>query len=177
MISMLMSGDVGYLIDAGVFAIAQLLTKQTWKIAFMFEGAPDGGKTTILELMRLTFGCCSDVGLTALCGNRFASSDIDRNLLNIADEASNMNLERIEYFKKITGSVYITVEEKMKPRKPTIMTAVHVFACNDLPSKGLDEAFWSRWDIRELKNKFPKNPLIKTEIHSQKVREQYLYLH
>jgi phage/plasmid-associated DNA primase len=41
--------------------------------------------------------------------------------------------------------------------------------------RGGDAAFWDRWHIEECKNHFAVNPTVKDDIHSLKVREQYLY--
>ena len=165
------------LINIGGLAIAQSMNKETWKTSFIFEGPPNGGKTTALELIEKTFGCCSHVDLTRLSDDRFALSEVDTNLLNIADETPSMGIRKIEHFKNVTGSVNQMAEEKFKPSKPCVMTAVHVFACNDLPEvRQGDYAFWSRWHIEECKNTFPVDPRKKWQIHSLTVREQYLYL-
>jgi phage/plasmid-associated DNA primase len=153
------------------------LLRQTWKCAFILEGSPHGGKSTCIELIRITFGtCCSGVDLTRLCDDRFALSEVDTCLFNLADEIPAL-VKNANHFKNITGSVYHACEAKFKPSKPSLITALHVFATNDLPEVTRpDSGWWERWNISELKNTFPVNPLIKELIHAPAVREQYFYL-
>jgi phage/plasmid-associated DNA primase len=165
------------LIDIGGLGICQKLLRQTWKTAYVLEGSPSGGKSTALELIRLTFNsCCSAVDLTRLCDDRFALSEVDTCLLNLADEIPSL-VKDASHFKNVTGSVFHSCQAKFKPSKNSILTALHVFATNDLPEVTRpDSGWWGRWNITELKNSFPVNPLIKEQIHAPAVREQYFYL-
>ena len=171
-------GPRKWVLDAGSVAIAQLLMKDTFKTAFMAEGPGDAGKTTMIDLFKKTLGdnAHSAVDLTTLTTNDFALSNVEGMLMNLADETPAFTISSTERFKRITGSVYQPINQKYCEQRNGVVTAVYLFACNDLPDTGkiADPYFYNRWNIEEFKNKFVRSAVKKKEILSDRNCQQLL---
>lgn len=171
-------GPRTWVIDAGSVAIAQLLMKDTLKTAFIAEGPGDAGKTTMIDLYKKMFGdnAHSAVDLTTLTTNDFALSSVEGMIMNLADETPAFTIDSTERFKRITGSVHQPINLKYQQPRNGMVTAVYLFACNDLPDTGkvADPYFWNRWNIAEFKHKFPRSITKKKEILSDRNCEQLL---
>lgn len=171
-------GTREFCINSVAIGIAQTLRVDSYKTAFMAEGEKNGGKTTWLDLVRKTLGndCYSLESLSALTKSQFALASLEGKLVNVGDEAQRFSITNTEIFKRITGGVIQPIEAKYQPTRNGVVTAVCLFACNDLPDvSGInDDAFFDRWQIEEFKNVFPVNPAKKNEILSDIMCQQYL---
>lgn len=132
------------------------------KIAYLFEGPHDAGKSTYCELLYALFGrgAYSEVSLQALTFNRFAAAGLEGKLINISDDLEAIPMNSLGTFIQLTGSVFHSVERKGQDSYETVLTAPHIFTCNRPPQlkKDIDnQAFWSRWVYLIWPNRFERD--------------------
>ena len=136
---------------APAMAILQLIKHRVFKKSLICEGETNSGKTTFLEWLLAIFSLkyCSSISLHEISEDRFAFAQLENKILNSYDELSDMRLDEIEKFKKLTGRQDHKIEKKGKDGYDTIITAFHIFATNRPPTTSekilYDNAFWGRW--------------------------------
>jgi succinate dehydrogenase flavin-adding protein (antitoxin of CptAB toxin-antitoxin module) len=155
--------DINILIQIAAQTLLQKIFNVTYKKFYLFNGAPDSGKSAyIILLLKLLsiedeiseFGYTknnSSISLKKLTQDKFAKSGLRDKLINAYNDMPQFYLEDTGDFKDLIGSVSNQgIEEKYKNLTTTSLTAVHVFACNQLPfvAKKViqDEAFWPKME-------------------------------
>lgn len=104
------------------------------KCAIFFEGAPDSGKSHILNLISKVFGDnrISNLTLSDL-GKRFSTSQLAFTRLNINGDLETDVLRDIATFKRILGGDRIFAEYKGKDGFMFTPRVHLLYACNNLP--------------------------------------------
>jgi len=172
--------NVVYLIQLPAVAFLQRWVGAL-KIAYLFEGPPDAGKTTYCELLQLFVGrgAYAQVGLQALTDGRFASAELEGKLVNICDDLEAIPMRSVGRFNDLTGSIYQRVERKGENGYETVLTAPHLFTCNRPPSikKNIDnDAFWSRWVYLVWTNRFERDDTFKDRLFTDTNLSAFLNL-
>jgi putative DNA primase/helicase len=134
-----------------------LLTEYRFHKAFMFQGAGRNGKTTLLNLLQRFLGesNCSNVALTELSDNRFASAQLFGKLANVFADLPAEALKTTGIFKALVGGDRINAEQKFQAPFEFTNYAKLIFSCNYVPmTYDLSNAFFSRWIIIRFPNTF-----------------------
>lgn len=158
--------NTGILFQIAAQAIIQALPgREPFKKAYLIQGESNGGKSTFLKLLELTFGDAniSQLSLQDVCGrDNFAKARMVGKYLNVGDDLQDVAAADGAGLKQITGKRTHDVNEKGKPRFTADITAVHVYACNRPPETtdklDRDDAFWNRWEYIRFPNYFTTNP-------------------
>jgi phage/plasmid-associated DNA primase len=155
--------DVDVLIQIPAQTLLQKMFSITYKKFYLLNGAQDAGKSAyIILLLKLLsiegdiseFGYTknnSSISLKKLTQDKFAKSGLRDILINAYNDMTQFYMEDTGDFKDLIGSVSNQgIEEKFKNQTTTSLTAVHVFACNQLPfvAKKViqDDAFWPKME-------------------------------
>lgn len=142
-------------------ALLQAMGYGPYKMAYLFKGPKDCGKTTILELYEMLIGvsCKCSIGLNELTPQfRFSKAGLEGKLLNLHDDLGYFRMSETGEFKSLTGGYSHQVEHKGQMPYNANLTAVHVFSTNT--PAGFDRqiyndvAFWERWCYVEFNNRF-----------------------
>jgi putative DNA primase/helicase len=134
-----------------------LLPEYRFHKAFMLQGTGRNGKSTLLNLLQRFIGKrnCSNVALTELCYERFASSQLFGKLANIFTDLPVEALKDTGIFKALVGGDRISAEQKFKSQFEFTNYAKLIFSCNYVPmTYDLSTAFFARWIIVRFPNTF-----------------------
>jgi putative DNA primase/helicase len=157
-----------------------LLSDYPIRKAFMFNGEGANGKSTLLRLIRafIDDDNCSTVSIQQLSeGNRFARANLYGKLANIYDDLPDAALKDTGIFKLLTGQEEIFAEWKGKDGFSFHNYAKLIFSCNKIPRTPDDtDAFFSRWEIVEMPNKFPDNAGLFATLSTKEEMEGLLLL-
>lgn len=121
---------------------------RTLKKAFFFIGVSHSGKSTLIDLFTKIIGeeFCSSIGFHDI-NDKFRLIAIVGKKFNGAAEIGEINTERFDVFKKLTGNDVVMAEDKGKTPIQFRNTAAMAFAGNEFPaSKKTDitNAFFNR---------------------------------
>jgi phage/plasmid-associated DNA primase len=153
--------EYNVLIQVLAQALLQAMRYGPYKMAYLFKGPKDCGKTTILELYEMLIGvsCKCSIGLNELTPQfRFSKAGLEGKLLNLHDDLGYFRMSETGVFKSLTGGYSHQVEHKGIMPYNANLTAVHVFTTNT--PAGFDRviyndlAFWERWCYVEFNNRF-----------------------
>ena len=125
--------------------------------ALMLIGAGRNGKGTLLRLITAFLGkkSISNVTLQDLVGDRFAKADLYGKLANIGGDLPSKDLSDTAAFRNLTGGDDNRAQEKYRAAFSYRNKAKMIFSANVLPRSPDDTyAFYSRWILLELPNKF-----------------------
>lgn len=130
---------------------------RSFKKAFFLLGPPNSGKSTLLDLLTELVGrkFCSNVSLHDL-NEKFRTSSLKDKKLNVVGETSEINLNRLDTFKSLTGNDVIQVEFKGKDPVELKNKALMVFAGNSLPKLKVEDsngAFFNRINVIVFQNR------------------------
>jgi putative DNA primase/helicase len=146
-------------------AILQYLGYGPYKRAYVLEGPPHSGKTTVLEWwLNALFGAqnISGVSLQQMGMDRFCKGAMEGKIINRYDDMSDVPLQNVGPFKAYTGGFSHEIEKKHANSYAGRITAVNVFSCNTIPSVPdavlFDPAFWDRWVYLRFSNCFEVVP-------------------
>lgn len=156
-----------YLIDVSmndkktIYQIQELIgvaisNYREFKKAFFLVGPPNSGKSTTLELLMNLIGkrFCSNVNLHDL-NNKFRLAGLAGKKLNAVGEISEIDLNRLDVFKSVSGNDYIEAEFKGKDPFTFKNKAMLIFGGNNLPNLKVEDAtgaFYKRINIIVFKN-------------------------
>lgn len=153
--------NVPFLIQLPAQAIVQSWG-DCFKLAYLFEGPKNAAKTTYFEFLAAFIGRgnFATSPLIDLLFNRYGKYDLLGKLINICDELSEIPLNNLGEFKKLTGGMDVRIERKHCDGYSTVLPAVHAFTCNRPPKCNItdDPAWWDRWVYIYFSNMFPVNP-------------------
>ncbi len=129
--------------------------------AFIFAGAPNSGKSTLLSVVQtILLGPqnVSNIPLQQL-SDRFKTSELFGKLANIFADLDNTPITDTGIFKAVTGEDYITVEKKNKAPFSFKPYARLLFSCNSLPRNIGDRSggFYRRLIIIRFKHTVPES--------------------
>jgi P4 family phage/plasmid primase-like protien len=125
--------------------------------AFMLQGSGRNGKSTLLNLLQRFLGNknCSNVDLSALCNERFTSSQLFGKLANIFSDLPAEAIKNTGIFKALVGGDRINAEKKFQNSFDFTNYAKLIFSCNYVPvTSDLSPAFFARWIIVRFPHSF-----------------------
>jgi len=111
--------------------------------SFVFVGAPNTGKSTLLSVAQeILLGSenVSKIPWQSL-GDRFNKAELFGKLANIFADLPSKNIDDNGMFKALTGEDYITGERKNKDPFSFRPYARLLFSCNEIPRN-----YGARWD-------------------------------
>jgi P4 family phage/plasmid primase-like protien len=137
---------IGEIMGAGLLGIG---TVGAAGRAFMFDGGKGAGKSTLLEILEAL--CPSDaishLPPQEVCDPTEGAA-LEGARMNIVYETPEDDVMRESGFKSIIQGETVTRRAAYEKRITFEPTALHAFACNELPSApGATPAFWDRWHV------------------------------
>lgn len=155
--------DIETLIQIPAQALLQKMFRVTYKKFYLLSGGRDAGKSAYLTFVLKTlsvieenndFGFTkndSSVSLNKLTKDKFATASLVDKIINIHNDMPQFYLTDTGDLKELIGSVHDhNVEKKFKDQTNASITAVNVFACNQLPfvAKKVrqDDDFWPKME-------------------------------
>jgi putative DNA primase/helicase len=129
--------------------------------SFVFVGAPNAGKSTLLSIAQevlLGSENVSNIPWQAL-GDRFNKAELFGKLANIFADLPSKAIDDGGVFKTLTGEDYITAERKNKDPFNFRPYARLLFSCNDIPKNYADrsDGFYRRLLIIRFDKSVPQN--------------------
>ncbi len=129
--------------------------------SFVFVGAPNAGKSTLLSVAQeILLGSenVSNIPWQSL-GDRFNKAELFGKLANIFADLPSKNIDDNGMFKALTGEDYITGERKNKDPFSFRPYARLLFSCNEIPRNYGDKSdgFYRRLIIIRFDNPVPKH--------------------
>ncbi len=129
--------------------------------SFVFVGAPNAGKSTLLSVAQdILLGCgnVSNIPWQSL-GDRFNKAELFGMLANIFADLPSKNIDDNGMFKALTGEDYITAERKNKDPFSFRPYARLLFSCNEIPRNYGDrsDGFYRRLIIIRFDRSVPQN--------------------
>jgi len=127
--------------------------------SFVFVGAPNAGKSTLLSIAQdilLGSDNVSNIPWQAL-GDRFNKAELFGKLANIFADLPSKAVDDGGIFKALTGEDYVTAERKNKDPFSFRPYARFLFSCNDIPKNYADrsEAFFRRLILMRFEKSVP----------------------
>lgn len=128
--------------------------------SFVFVGAPNAGKSTLLNVMQeILLGSenVSNIPWQNL-GDRFNKAELFGKLANIFADLPSKSIDDNGMFKALTGEDFITAERKNKDPFSFRPYARFLFSCNEIPRNYGDrsEGFYRRLIIIRFERSVPK---------------------
>lgn len=120
------------------------------KLAFLFLGEPNSGKTQLLNLISEMLGKenCSSASLTTLTTRTFGTVDLFGKLANICGDIDSTTLKETGTFKQIVGGDPLRAEQKNQPAFKFNPYARLIFSANKIPgTTDHTNAYYQRWYI------------------------------
>ena len=111
-----------------------MMSHLKFRIAFFLVGDGANGKSTLINLIRDTFGfenCCAVSPHDF--ERRFATVQLHNRLINLADDIGSRRVMETGDFKKACSGDIIQVEQKGKPMFQIKPYATPIFAANEMP--------------------------------------------
>ncbi len=153
--------DINTLIQFPAQALLQKIFLTTYKKFYLFNGLRDAGKSAFLEfVLKVLSSPAADrelgfakndasIALNKLTHDKFAKSGLVDKIVNVYNDMSQFYMDNTGDLKELVGGIDDhNTEKKFEDQKNNSITAVHAFACNQLPfiaKKVLqDEAFWPK---------------------------------
>jgi putative DNA primase/helicase len=129
--------------------------------SFVFVGAPNAGKSTLLSIAQevlLGSDNVSNIPWQAL-GDRFNKAELFGKLANIFADLPSKAIDDGGMFKSLTGEDYVTAERKNKDPFNFRPYARLLFSCNDIPKNYADrsDGFYRRLLIIRFDKSVPQN--------------------
>lgn len=129
--------------------------------SFVFVGAPNAGKSTLLSVAQdILLGSenVSNIPWQSL-GDRFNKAELFGKLANIFADLPSKNIDDNGMFKALTGEDYITAERKNKDPFSFRPYARLLFSCNEIPKNYGDrsDGFYRRLIIIRFDRSVPAN--------------------
>lgn len=129
--------------------------------SFVFVGAPNAGKSTLLSIAQevlLGGENVSNIPWQGL-GDRFNKAELFGKLANIFADLPSKNIDDNGMFKALTGEDYITAERKNKDPFSFRPYARLLFSCNEIPKNYGDrsDGFYRRLIIIRFDRSVPAN--------------------
>jgi putative DNA primase/helicase len=129
--------------------------------SFVFVGAPNAGKSTLLSIAQevlLGGDNVSNIPWQAL-GDRFNKAELFGKLANVFADLPSKAIDDGGMFKALTGEDYITAERKNKDPFSFRPYARLLFSCNDIPKNYADrsDGFYRRLLIIRFDKPVPQN--------------------
>lgn len=134
------------------------------KVAIIFNGGPNTGKTVALNYLRLVVGeeYCSSVSFSQM-DKEFAVAQLLGKRLNLSAEISGTSNTKLDIFKSLTGNDSITTSFKYKDHFQFRNQAMLFFACNVFPAinnVGEVESLMKRFIIFPFEKSFERGKWI-----------------
>jgi putative DNA primase/helicase len=110
--------------------------------AFVFVGAPNAGKSTLLSIAQeILLGAenVTNIPWQSL-GDRFYKAELFGKLANVFADLPSKNIEDGGWFKALTGEDYVSAERKNKDPFNYRPYARLLFSCNDIPKNYADRS-------------------------------------
>ena len=129
--------------------------------SFVFVGAPNAGKSTLLSVAQeilLGSDNVSNIPWQSL-SDRFKTAELFGKLANIFADLPSKNIDDGGMFKALTGEDYITAERKNKDPFSFRPYARLLFSCNEIPKNYSDrsDGFYRRLIIIRFNKSVPAN--------------------
>lgn len=128
--------------------------------SFVFVGAPNAGKSTLLSVAQDILLGCENVSNIAWqnLSDRFNKAELFGKLANIFADLPSKNIDDNGMFKALTGEDYITAERKNKDPFAFRPYARLLFSCNEIPKNYGDrsDGFYRRLIIIRFENSVSK---------------------
>jgi putative DNA primase/helicase len=127
----------------------------TRKLAVLFFGPTDTGKTVAIEILQSLLGLANFSTLTLNdISSRFRVAGVVGKLANFFDDLPPTRIHDSGNFKALTGRGYLTVENKFQEPYTIRPFARLVFAANEAPGTvDTTGAYFNRWLVMSFKNK------------------------
>lgn len=129
--------------------------------SFVFVGAPNSGKSTLLSVAQeILLGSENVSNITwQNLGDRFNKAELFGKLANIFADLPSKSIDDNGMFKALTGEDYITAERKNKDPFSFRPYARFLFSCNDIPRNYGDrsDGFYRRLIIIRFEYPVPKS--------------------
>jgi putative DNA primase/helicase len=143
--------------------------------SFVFVGAPNAGKSTLLSIAQailLGSDNVSNIPWQAL-GDRFNKAELFGKLANIFADLPSKAIDDGGMFKSLTGEDYVSAERKNKDPFNFRPYARLLFSCNDIPKNYADrsDGFYRRLLIIRFDKSVPHNkrdPNLRERIASER---------
>ena len=134
--------------------------------SFVFVGAPNAGKSTLLNVMQeILLGSenVSNIPWQNL-GDRFNKAELFGKLANIFADLPSKSIDDNGMFKALTGEDFITAERKNKDPFSFRPYARFLFSCNEIPRNYGDRsrAFTGGLSLSALKNRCRRQSATRT---------------
>jgi putative DNA primase/helicase len=134
-----------------------LLPDNSLKTAFMFLGAGDNGKSTLIALIEALLGSenVEAIPLHKLEDDRFAAADLYGKLANTFADLDARALAATSMFKSITGGDSIRGEQKYRGAFKFRPYARLIYSANEAPpTPDGSDAFFGRWKVIPFEQAF-----------------------
>jgi hypothetical protein len=158
--------DIQTLIQIPAQTLLQKIFRYAYKKFYLINGGRDAGKTKYMDLNLMLLSVLSEedpkcefgftknytsISLKKLTNNTFAKSGLRNRLINSHGDMTQFYMDETGDFKETLGGIEgHNTEKKGKDAQEDTITAVHVFACNQLPfvaNKVLqDDDFWPKME-------------------------------
>jgi putative DNA primase/helicase len=143
--------------------------------SFVFVGAPNAGKSTLLSIAQeilLGSDNVSNIPWQSL-GDRFNKAELFGKLANIFADLPSKAIDDGGMFKSLTGEDYVTAERKNKDPFNFRPYARLLFSCNDIPKNYADrsDGFYRRLLILRFDKSVPadrRDPNLREKIASER---------
>jgi putative DNA primase/helicase len=143
--------------------------------SFVFVGAPNAGKSTLLAVAQETLigsENVSNIPWQAL-GDRFNKAELFGKLANIFADLPSKAIDDGGMFKSLTGEDYVTAERKNKDPFNFRPYARLLFSCNDIPKNYADrsDGFYRRLIILRFDKSVPqerRDPNLREKMASER---------
>jgi putative DNA primase/helicase len=123
----------------------------------MVYGPPGTGKSVLLRLLEIFIGLenRSSESIYNLEEDKYRSANLYGKRLNVCSDMPSTKLHKTEMFKKlVSGLDSVDAEKKFQPSFTFYNIAKLAFSSNKLPDGPKDPAFYERFNLIELANKF-----------------------
>lgn len=134
-----------------------LLKNSKFEKAFMLFGSGNNGKSVFIKLIESFVGRqnASHVVLQDLDGDRFASADLYRKLINVFADLKASKLSSTGNFKTLVSGDSVRAQHKYDPPFSFRNHAKLVFSANKIPDSGdTSHAYYKRWLILAFEKTF-----------------------
>jgi len=144
--------------------------------AALFLGEGANGKSTLINALVDFLGedNVSTVELQDFADDRFATSDLEGKLANVAADLSDEELERTGTFKELTGGDRIRAQRKYEPSFEFKNQATLIFSANDPPTaEDNTYAYERRWLYFEFPHTFGDGEDAKDAVPQRDLLDQF----
>lgn len=149
------------------------------KLTFFFYGPTNSGKSVFMNVCKGLIGSEFTTSLSfSQLNKEFAVANLQGKWLNVSGEISDLNKQKVDVFKSLTGNDMILTNYKFRSFFDMVNTALLLFSCNnECPvSSGEIEALSSRIIVFPFKNEVPREDWIE-DLSEKLLSEKDIIIH